>query len=73
MDGSNALALAEQHGHVEAAQFLRAYDGGILIKKAFPMPADRTQPRADYREESYLVSMDSTHIARKELRYLPVG
>jgi hypothetical protein len=52
MDGRNALALAEQHGHVEAAQFLRAYDGGSLIGKAFPMPGDATHPRADFREES---------------------
>ena len=33
-DGSNALALAERHGHVEAAQFLRAFDGGSLIGNA---------------------------------------
>ena len=33
-DGSNALALAERHGHVEAARFLRAFDGGSLIGNA---------------------------------------
>ena len=44
MDGRNALSLAEQHGHAEAAQFLRAFDGGSLIESAFPMRADGTQP-----------------------------
>jgi ankyrin repeat protein len=38
-DGRNALSLAEQHGHVEAAQFLRAFDGGSLIRTLQPASA----------------------------------
>lgn len=38
-DGRNALALAEQHGRLEAAQFLRAFDGGSLIRTLQPASA----------------------------------